>query len=206
MAITNGYATLAQIKGALRITDTVDDTLIEGAAEAASRLIDGYCSRSFYQSGTVTRTFSTADSIYVQIDDLAGTAITVQTDPGGDRSWSVTWAATDYQLEPLNGVSDGISWTYDRIRAVGDYVFPTDNAFADEGEALVRITGVFGWPAIPKAIETACIIQATRIFKRYDSPLGVAGFGDFGAVRVSRFLDPDVEQLCMPYRKMRNIR
>ena len=33
----------------------------------------------------------------------------------------------------------------------------------------------------------------------------VAGFGDFGVVRVSRFLDPDVEQLVMPYRKMRNV-
>jgi hypothetical protein len=59
---------------------------------------------------------------------------------------------------------------------------------------------------VPKAIETATMIQASRIFKRFDSPLGVAGFGDFGAVRVSRFLEPDVEQLVMPYRKMRNIR
>ena len=70
----------------------------------------------------------------------------------------------------------------------------------------MRVTGVFGWPSVPKAIEVATIIQSTRIFKRYDSPLGVAGFGDFGAVRVSRFLDPDVEQLVMPYKKMRNIR
>ena len=27
-----------------------------------------------------------------------------------------------------------------------------------------------------------------------------------GAVRVSRFLDPDVEQLVQPYRKMRNVK
>lgn len=205
MAITNGYATLDQVKAALRITDTVDDALIEGATESASRLIDGYAMRNFYQSGTVTRYFATDSPLFVQTDDIAGTAITVETEPSDDGTW-ITWTVTDYQLEPLNGNLDGIPWTYDRIRAVGDYVFPTGNALGDGEEALIRVTGVFGWPSVPKAIETACIIQASRIFKRYDSPLGVAGFGDFGAVRVSRFLDPDVEQLVMPYRKMRAIR
>jgi len=46
--------------------------------------------------------------------------------------------------------------------------------------------------------------RQARLFKRLDSPLGVAGFGDMGAIRVSRFLDSDVEQLLMPYRIMRN--
>jgi hypothetical protein len=205
MAISNGYATLTNVKAALRITDSVDDTLLEGAIESASRLIDGYAMRNFYQSSTATRYFNTPDPLICQIDDLAGTAITVESNPASDGNW-VTWAATDYQLEPLNGNLDGIPWAYDRLRAIEDYVFPTGNQFADEGEALVRVTGVFGWPSVPKAIEVATIIQSTRIFKRYDSPLGVAGFGDFGAVRVSRFLDPDVEQLVMPYKKMRNIR
>ena len=205
MAITNGYCTLDQVKAALRITDSVDNALLEGAVESASRLIDGYAMRNFYQSGTVTRYFATDNPLVLQSDDLAGTAITVESSPAADGSWT-TWAATDYQLEPLNGNLDGIPWAYDRIRAIEDYVFPTGNAFGDGEEALVRVTGVFGWPSVPKAIETATIIQSSRIFKRYDSPLGVAGFGDFGAVRVSRFLDPDVEQLVMPYRKMRNIR
>jgi hypothetical protein len=34
--------------------------------------------------------------------------------------------------------------------------------------------------------------------------LGVAGFGDMGAIRVGRYLDPDVEQLAMPFKIMRN--
>jgi hypothetical protein len=206
MAITNGYCTLTQVKAALRITDSTDDTLLEGSVESASRLIDGYAMRSFYNAGTAARVFSTNDSLYVQTDDMAGTALTIETSTLGDGVWDVTFAATDYQLEPLNGTLDGITWAYDRVRAVGDYVFPTTSVLQGEGQALVRVTAVWGWPAIPKAIETATIIQATRIFKRFDSPLGVAGFGDFGAVRVSRFLDPDVEQLVQPYRKMRNVK
>jgi hypothetical protein len=31
----------------------------------------------------------------------------------------------------------------------------------------------------------------------------VAGFGDLGAIRVSRYLDPDMAQLVEPYRRMR---
>ena len=40
MAITNGYCSLNQIKAALRITDSVDDALLEMAVESASRMID----------------------------------------------------------------------------------------------------------------------------------------------------------------------
>jgi hypothetical protein len=206
MAIVNGYCTLSQVKAALRITDTTDDALIENSVEAASRLIDGHAMRNFYSAGTATRLFAATDALYVQIDDLAGTAVTIETSSLADGVFDITFAPTDYQLEPLNGTLDGIGWAFDRIRAVGDYTFPNLTPLLNDQQALVRVTGVWGWPAVPKAIETATMIQASRIFKRFDSPLGVAGFGDFGAVRVSRFLDPDVEQLVMPYRKMRNIR
>ena len=203
--ITNGYCALEQVKAALRITDTVDDALIEGAVEGASRLIDGYASRDFNQSGTVTRVFSAADHLYVATDDMSGTAITLKTSSVADGNFDVTWTTSDYQLEPLNGQLDGIAWPYTRIRAVGDFVFPTMSANLG-GQALVQVTTRFGWPAVPDAIEQAAIIQSARIFKRYDSPLGVAGFGDFGAIRVSRFLDPDVQQLVEPYKKMRMFR
>ena len=199
MAITNGYATLAQVKAAMRITDNIDDTLIEMAVESASRAIDGFAMRSFYSSGTATRYYAADDSYVVQTDDIAGTAITLQTSSAGDGIFDTTWAVIDYQLEPNNGYTDGLSVPYTRIRAVENYLFPVEVE-----QALVKVTAVFGWPAVPIAITQACVIQSSRLFKRLDSPLGVAGFGDMGAVRVSRYLDPDVEQLIAPYRKTRN--
>ena len=205
MAITNGYATRNQIKAALRIgtADNLDDDLIDNCAEAASRLIDGYCNRQFWAVGSATSRIFTAESEFTcSIDDVAGTAITLQSSSLGDGVFDITWTTSDYQLEPLNGVLDGLAWPYDRIRAVGDYLFPTLNANYGE-QALVKVTAVFGWPAVPSTVTQATIIQASRIFKRYDSPLGVEGFGDIGAIRVSRFLDPDVAQLVEPYRRMR---
>jgi hypothetical protein len=199
MAITNGYATLAQVKSAMRITDNLDDTLIEMAVESASRAIDGFAMRSFYSSGTATRYYAAEDSYVVQTDDIAGTAITLQTSSAADGVFDTTFKVTDYQLEPSNGYTDGLSVPYTRIRAVEDYLFPVAG-----GQNLVKVTAVFGWPAVPIAITQACVIQSSRLFKRLDSPLGVAGFGDMGAVRVSRYLDPDVEQLIAPYRSTRN--
>jgi len=205
MAITNGYATRNQIKAALRIgtADSIDDDLIDNVAGAASRLIDGYCNRKFWQTGTAeSRLFTAEDSFYCSIDDVAGTAITVQTSNNGDGIFDVTFAVTDYQLEPLNGYLDGLTWAFDKVRAVGDFLFPTLNSNYGS-QALVKITARFGWPAVPEEVTQATIIQASRLFKRYDSPLGVAGFGDMGAIRVSRALDPDVAQLVEPYRRMR---
>lgn len=189
-----------EVKAALRITDTVDDALLEMAVESASRLIDGHAARQFYSSGTAVRYFVAQDDFVVEVDDLANGTVTIQTAQDADGVYDTTWLTDDYQLEPLNGILDGIAWPYNQIRAVGDYLWPISG-----GEALIKVTGVWGWPSVPIAIKQACIIQASRIFKRLDSPLGVAGFGDLGAIRVTRDLDPDVAQLVMPYKRMRNI-
>jgi hypothetical protein len=199
LAITNGYASLNEVKAALRISDSIDDTLLEMATESASRLIDGYAARIFYNAGTATRYYVAQDDFVVEVDDLANGTVTITTAQDADGVFDTTWGTDDYQLEPLNGVLDGIAWPYTTIRAIGDYLWPISG-----GEALIKVQGTFGWPSTPIAIKQACIIQASRIYKRLDSPLGVAGFGDLGAIRVTRDLDPDVAQLVQPYKRTRN--
>jgi len=201
MAITNGYATLDQVKSALRIEDNIDDTLIELAIESASREIDGYTDRVFYDVGTDTRIYVPTDSFTVEIEDLQSVEH-VKTSPSGD-GFTETWTETDYQFEPLNGQAGGMPTPYTRIRAIGDYVFPIWNPrVTDAYEATVQVKGVFGFASVPTEIVQATILLSMRQFKRYDSPLGVAGFGDLGAMRVTKF-DPDVEALVSPWRKVR---
>lgn len=198
MAITNGYITLAELKSALRIpaSDTLDDGLLEKAINSASRLIDGYANRSFFNGGTATRVYAAQDSFVTEFDDLQ--SLTTLESSSNGIGYDLTWTSTDYQLEPLNGISDGLTTPYTRVRAVQNLTF-----LALGEEATVRITGVWGWSSVPDAISQACVIQASRIFKRLDSPLGVAGFGDMGVVRVTSRLDGDVAQLVEPYRKVR---
>ncbi|HEY7822632.1 MAG TPA: hypothetical protein VIG24_07365, partial [Acidimicrobiia bacterium] len=91
----------------------------------------------------------------------------------------------------------GLSLPYTRIKPFEDGYWPTWR-----GQATVRVYARYGWPEVPAAVKTATLLQASRLFTRNDSPLGVAGFGDMGAMRVSRFVDPDVEMLLQPFRKV----
>ena len=69
MAISQGYTTLASVKAILRITDSVDDALLEECIESASRQIDTHCERVFTY-GTATRIYTPNDSFVTEIDDL----------------------------------------------------------------------------------------------------------------------------------------
>jgi hypothetical protein len=195
MAITNGYTGLTEVKAALRITDSVDDTLLELCIESASREIDGVCQRIFYQQTGQTRYYTPANAIEVVTDDIV-TITTLKTADDGE-SFLTTWAASDYQREPLNQIAGGIATPTNRLRAVGNFLFPV----YESGEATVQVVGTFGFAAVPTAVKQAATILSIRQFKRYDSPLGVAGFGDMGAMRVGR-TDPDVEALLYPFRKV----
>lgn len=201
MPVVNGYASLNDLKIALRIQDSVDDALLELALESASRMVDEYTMRYFYNAGTATRVFVPDDDYVVSIDDAVSIS-SVAVSTLLNKTFDQVWTVDDYQTEPLNGVVDGLTgWPITRVRAVGVYEFPYDS---DYGDATVQITGVWGWSAVPTAVKQATIIQAMRIFKRLDSPLGVISSPDTGFFRVSNRIDPDVAMLLNSYRKMRN--
>lgn len=195
MAITNGYCTLQQLKDSLRITDNVDDTMLELAIETASRQIDDYCERVFYTTSG-TRYYAPRDNYVCETDDIVSIT-TLKSSSAANGVYDITWATTDYQTEPLNGIAGGIASPITHLRAVDDYLFPLQS-----GETTVQVVGVFGWSAVPTAIKYATLLLSSRLFKRMDSPLGVAGIGDLGVIRVSR-IDPDIDALIAPFKKMR---
>lgn len=198
MSIVNAYATLNQLKAHIRMgtADTADDTLLEMAIESASRLIDDDCDRVFFAGGTaVTRYFAGDDALTLDIDDNISIT-SVELDEDGDGAYDTTLATTDYQTEPLNNLNAGQTWPTTRLRATGSYQWPVD-----AGRSTVKIIGQWGFgTAVPTIITQACCLQAARIYKRADAPFGVAGFGDMGAVRVTR-TDPDVYALISKYRR-----
>lgn len=207
MAITNGYCTLAEVKASLRINDSVDDTLLELAVESASRSIDEFTSRVFYAQGTATRYYAADDSQVCRIDDLV-TITELATDNDASGAYATVWSnysngvPVDYQLEPLNNSLpvDGVISPVTLIRARKLQYFPTLN-----GQALVKVTGTWGYSSVPTAIKQATVIQAARFFKRNDSPLGVLSAPDLGYIRVGSRLDPDVEMMISGYRKVNGV-
>jgi hypothetical protein len=214
MPITNGYCTLAEIKTELGITDTQDDTFLEGVVNAVSREIDAITHRRFY-AATQTRFFTPEWSDLLLVDDLL-TVTTLKTDEDGDGIYEITWLTSDYLLEPYNAPSESQAEPYTQIRRApnGRYWFPAGGArlatIAGSGLAFwrpdapirapvakgVEIAGSWGFSsATPPVVNKACLIQGARVAKRRDAPFGVAGFGEFGHSLVIAKLDPDVRLL-----------
>lgn len=192
----SAYTTLAAVKSALRITDSVDDSLIASVIQSASARIDNACNRVFAQS-TGDRYYWPKNQLTCPIDDLATTTgLVVHTDSNGDGSWATTLTSSQYQLEPLNAFAQGKPVRM--IRALGTDFGGMTWPLSPLGRAMLKITGTWGWPSVPPEIEEATRLLTIRQFKRFDSPLGVAGFGDLGTIMV-RNIDPDIQALIAPF-------
>lgn len=191
MTVTNGYCTLANVKQALRLTDSVDDVLLEQAIEGASRRVDGYCGRFFYQKQATLLLF--AHDIYnLPVSDLV--SITeLATDNQGNGSYSQVWNSNDYFLDPTDAILQGRP--YNRIVASAGKTFPMQYL---PNKPMIRLNGVWGWSAVPDDVVQATLLLSVRGFARLNAALGVVGFADM-AIQV-RSIDPDVRDLLMPYK------
>lgn len=189
------YATLAELKAQLGITDTVDDTALSRVLTATSRAVDEHCGREFSQdAAAVARVYRAVCSDQLSVDDIStATGLLVATDENDDGTYETSWTiSTDFLLEPSNALADGRPAV--RLVAVGAKTFPTYGL-----RPAVQVTARYGWAAVPVQVTEATIIKAARLFRRKDTPEGVAGGGEFGVVRISNREDPDVAALLAPF-------
>jgi hypothetical protein len=203
--ITNGLCSLADVKAALRISDTADDDRISLAIDAASRQIEAKCDRYFHQdSGVSVRHFVSNTPWLVEVDDIStSTGLIVQTDYAGDGTFGTTWSSADYQLEPVNGIMQGqTGWPSTKIRAIRSLYFTVLGGIAypkPYTQALIQITAQWGWAAVPTAVQKAAIVQSIALFKADDTPFGATPFAEIGIVRMKAALHPAAELLLVPY-------
>ena len=198
MVATHGYVTLAAMKSRIGITDTMDNTSLDAVIVSVSRWIDNYCGRKFYANTTENRYYTPNSYNILYIDDLLSVS-TLGTDSDGDRTYEDTWATTDYDLMPYNAALNSKPYTWIETTPQGSYAFPAGVRKA------VKITGVFGYctyaTAAPYEVREACYIQSHRIFKRKDSPFGIAGKSDLGQLEMVPKLDADVKSMLDPFVK-----
>lgn len=198
MPIGDPYASLTELKARLSITDAVDDAALTAAVDGASREIEDHTRRQFNAEETATaRRYYAVSRTVCAVDDFhTTTGLVVETDDDLDGVYETAWTAADFQLEPIEGVHHGrTGWPFWRLVAVGSPAFPTSS------RAAVRVTAQWGWGAVPAQVKEATLILAEEIFKLKDAPFGVAGFGEFGVVRVRD--NPAVARKLKPYRRGR---
>lgn len=193
---SNAYVTVAALRDYLGIDNADHDESLAVSLNAACRQIDTFCGQSFTAASNEARSFYPVDQRYVRIDPCYSVD-TVKTDTSDDGTFDTTWTSSDYQTEPVNLNRHGyIGAPIVAVRAVETRLFPTAGH-----RPSVQITGDWGWSAVPSAVYEATLIQAGRLFRRKDSVSGVAGFGEFGPLRVSSIMDPDVQMLVAAYRR-----
>lgn len=200
MAITNGYCTRDELQQHFGDAGArLDEDLLDRAINATSRGIDRFCGRRFWQDSVAqAKVYRPRETDVAWVDDISTTTgLLIKTDDDGDGTYETTWAATDYQLEPLNAETEAVAFAWWRITAVDRYAFTVDTA----ARTTLQVTAKFGWSDIPDEVNEACILRAAALFKRKEAVFGVAGFGDFGVVRIGR-RDPDVMELLHPYIKL----
>ena len=203
MAITNGYATLTEIKTFLSISDNVDDTLLEGMVEAASRSIDRIANRRFYLDANASaRAYRVSSPIVLFTDDIGTTSgLIVKTDDDGDGTFETTLTLnTDYIMDPLTALNLGRPYTQVTM-VTNTQTFPIFPGLFQNGlRPGVQVTARWGWPSVPDDINQACLILTADLYKRKDSHGGILGLGDLGAIRMSP-LGRDVTAMVRAYRK-----
>ena len=194
MAIVNGYCSLQDVKSALRLTDNVDDGLLEKAIESASRRIDGYCGRFFYKSSsTAINIYPINEYLLRMPQDLASSTVTIKIDSTANGTYATTLTqGVDYILEPTDAALRG--YPYVHARMVGGATFPL---YVTPSFPTCQVTAHWGWNAVPSDVSQACVLLAMRQFARLNAALGVVGFADM-ALQV-RAVDPDVRDLLNQY-------
>ena len=199
MALTNAYATAQQLRDHLGDgSSTLTLSLLERAINASSRAIDRHCGRQFWQdSSTAVRTSIVQHPDYAFVDDISTrTGVVVKTGSDGVTFSTTLTVDDDYILEPRNA-DKYASASFDAY-AFWQIRMLDSTLSVDPRRPTLQVTARHGWSAIPPEVEEACVLKASSLFKRKDAPFGVAGFGDFGVVRITRN-DPDVMDLLSGY-------
>jgi len=189
MPVTDSYADAATYRAVIDKSDTGEDAEILLDLTAVSRFMEKSLGRHFTRDAAgVARDFYAPSSgpIYpdaenpwkyargsrdLYIDDLSAAPSSVLVDENGDGTPETAY--TTYELLPLNAAAGPEPAPYTHMR-----IPVWANRLAWPNGRLVRITGQWGWPAVPEAIRRACI-HLTAIL-RLETPRSQATVSEIG--------------------------
>lgn len=195
-----GYITSDALKASLDLTgETYADADITLAIDAASAQIDSACNRRFTldPDNTSQRFYTPHTWSLVEIDDVVDVQ-EIALDPGDGTFSQILTENTDYVLEPLNAVADSYPYTYFRLLHHHHRVW-----CGHARTRSVRVTGQFGWSAVPALVEGATSLLAGRILRRIrEAPFGIVQVGLDGAVARIAQTDPDIAGMLKPVTRM----
>lgn len=166
-----------------------DDVILQSCLDAAEQMINEFCARSFtVASETATTRLYTPGNWgcpTVRIHDAV--AVTAVLEDGS------ALAAADYQVEPWQVAWSGEAQPIEQLRRTNSVWY------WEHDRPTISVTARWGWAATPPAVTQATLIIAKDVFQQRNTTAGVAGFGEFGAIRVR--MNPIAMALLQPLRR-----
>lgn len=198
------YATLRLFKSYLEKTDTGDDGALNQLLGAASTAIDRYCKRpdGFIAISTATaRVYAGSGLAYQMIDECTSITTVAVKDSIDDTTYT-TWATTDYDKAAGSRDTPDFNrtpYTVLFVKPDGDYSTFTSGAMGHIHAPTVSVTATWGYAtSCPDEIETACIMQAARWWKRLQGAMADSlASPEMGQLMYLKQLDPDIQQILI---------
>jgi len=197
-----GYCELEQVKSSLSLSgQSYADLDIRGSIQAASRTIDLVCGRRFYTDGNASaQRFYDASSLDLVLIDDAISISALDIDTAWNGTFSTSLGTSFWNPGPYNNPSLGRPYEWIRRRPLS-----SAQIFPDWIPMSIRVTGQFGWSAVPGPIQEACAMLAHRYMRRKrEAPFGIMTVSaeSARAIKIPQS-DPDVYQLLLGYIRNR---
>lgn len=195
------YLTRAEAAAWTGVSSSANVEMLDDIITECSRQIDDYCGRHFDQDGTtedpVARYFEVEDPCELDLgtfNDLVSVDA-LEVDTNGDGTYDTE--ITNYILCPVGAATKRpYPMPYTEIELLNGTYFPT--GVTTGREALIRVTGVWGWPEVPIKIKQACRLLVAEGLKLKDAPFGVTGNDITGIQYAPRDMPAGVKRLLAP--------
>lgn len=201
MFTTVAYCTLADVKLAMDLQATTDDTWIATLITQSQDMIDREVGYPFQTDGTVgspaARTYDGNNTDTILIDDCLSLSSVKQTTYNiglGSGGYSISGFTTvditaDCLLYPLNRTPQ---FLMKRLSGLDFY----------QGTSNYAVTGVFGQASIPPQISRACVRIAIHLYKMRDASYStVTTNNQYGNQTYMSEIPADVMEILRRYKK-----
>lgn len=217
------YATAVELRAQIQKADATDDTVITAIIAAAERSINRATNRPDgfeADAAASTRIWAGSGKPYQFIDENVEITLVEVKDSPTATSYTA-WDATDwiaakggpeypnfndlpYSLLVVDITGDKTIFFSGNLTSRGGFRPTTD---VIRGVPTVRVTAKWGYSvAVPDDIHEACIMQATRWYKRLQGAMSDAlASAELGQMLYRQSLDPDIKRLLNDGRYIKPI-
>ena len=214
------YGTAIELRARIDKTSTVDDTVLTAIIAAAERNINRTCNRpDGFEAGeeAEARIFTGQGKPYLLIDECVDINLVAVKDSPTDTTYT-SWL-TGYWIacrgDPRSPDFNNLPYDMIMVDPTGNeshftsgfYEMRVHSQGVRWGVPTVQVTAFWGYSFIvPTDIKEACLMQAARWFKRFQSSMAdVLASDELGTLLYRQSLDPDIKRLLVDGRYVKPV-